>query len=82
MLAVAVADKLPEALSAVYTYFAPEEAARGLGVYAILWQIEAAKRAQLKWLYLGFAIDESDKMRYKRNYRPQQRLQNEQWIDV
>ena len=81
LLAVAVSDHLPDALSAVYTFFTPEQALRGLGVYAVLWQLEAARRAGLTWLYLGFAIDDCAKMRYKRDYKPQQRLRKGRWSD-
>ena len=81
LLAVAVSDKLPDALSAVYTFFEPTENARGLGVYAVLWQMDAARRAGLSWLYLGFAIDECAKMRYKRDYKPQQRFRGGDWSD-
>lgn len=82
LLAVAVSDRLPDALSAVYTYFAPEHAARGLGVNAILWQVEAARHAGLRWLYLGYAIDGCRKMDYKRLYRPQERLRDGNWVAV
>lgn len=81
LLAVAVSDKLPDALSAVYTFFDPNDSARSLGVYAVLWQIEAARRAALHWLYLGYAIDDCAKMSYKRDYRPQQRFIGGQWTD-
>jgi arginyl-tRNA--protein-N-Asp/Glu arginylyltransferase len=79
LLAVAVSDQVPDALSAVYTFFAPEEAVRGLGVYAVMWQVEAARQAGLTWLYLGFAIDDCVKMRYKRDFKPQQRLREGHW---
>jgi arginine-tRNA-protein transferase len=82
LLAVAVSDRLPDALSAVYTFFDPEHHLRGLGVYAVLWQIEAARRAGLDWLYLGYAIDGCRKMDYKRLYRPQQRLHDGVWVEV
>jgi arginine-tRNA-protein transferase len=81
LLAVAVTDELPQALSAVYTFFDVEHAARGLGVLAILWQIEIAKRANRQWVYLGFAIDDCAKMSYKGDYRPQHRFLNNRWIE-
>ena len=81
LLAVAVTDQLPDALSAMYTFFSPKEALRGLGVYAVLWQLDAARRAGLTWLYLGFAIDDCAKMRYKRNFKPQQRLREGHWAE-
>lgn len=82
LLAVAVTDRLPHALSAVYTFFDPACAERSLGVYAVLWQIEEARRLQLEWLYLGYWIGGSPKMRYKADYRPQQRLIKGEWVDA
>ncbi len=79
LLAVAVSDRLPRALSAVYTFYEPGDAGRGLGVYAVLWQIEAARQAGLDWLYMGFAIAGCRKMEYKTGYRPQERLRDGRW---
>ncbi len=70
LLAVAVVDHLPQGLSAVYTFYAPEEAHRGLGTFAILWQIEEARRLNLPWVYLGYWIASSSKMAYKADFRP------------
>lgn len=69
---VAVVDVLSDGLSAVYTFFDPDHAKRGLGTYAVLWQIEAAKRMGLSWLYLGYWIADCRKMAYKIKFRPQQ----------
>lgn len=69
-LAVAVIDVLECGLSAVYTFFDPAEGKRGLGVFAVLWLIEEAKRRSLPYLYLGYLIHESQKMSYKARYRP------------
>lgn len=79
LLGVAVADLLPDGLSAVYTFFEPEEPARGLGVYAILWEIAEAKRRGLEYLYLGYWIDESPKMSYKINYQPLEAFHQGHW---
>jgi arginine-tRNA-protein transferase len=70
LLAVAVTDLLPDALSAVYTFFGPEHSRASPGVFAILWQIAEARRRGLAHLYLGYWIAASDKMRYKDEYRP------------
>ena len=70
LLAVAVVDRLKDGLSAVYTFFEPDSADRSLGVYAVLWQIEEARRLDLDWLYLGFWIEMCRKMAYKSQYRP------------
>ncbi|HQU16413.1 MAG: arginyltransferase [Chromatiales bacterium 21-64-14] len=70
LLAVAVVDHLDDALSAVYTYYDPDCPARGLGTYAILWQIQEARHRGYRWLYLGYWIRECAKMRYKDQFRP------------
>lgn len=69
-LAVAVIDMLEHGLSAVYTFFEPDEYKRGLGVFAVLWLIEEVKRRGLPYLYLGYLIYDSPKMSYKAHYHP------------
>lgn len=80
LIAVAVTDHLPDGLSAVYTFFDCDRARRSLGSYTILWQISAARRAGLPWLYLGYWIQSCQKMSYKAQYVPQERLVNNAWI--
>lgn len=79
LLAVAVVDRLPRALSAVYTFFDPAESARSLGVLAVLQQIEHARSAGLPHLYLGYWVPGSAKMDYKQNYQPQELLGAQGW---
>jgi arginyl-tRNA--protein-N-Asp/Glu arginylyltransferase len=79
LLAVAVTDTTPAGLSAVYTFFDPDRAHGSPGVFSILWQIEAARRRKLPWLYLGFWIPGCRKMEYKQDYRPLQLLSEEGW---
>lgn len=79
LLAVAVTDQLANGLSAVYTFFDPEEHRRSMGIYAILWQIQEAQRRQMDWLYLGYWIKECRKMNYKGEFRPLQILRDGRW---
>lgn len=79
LLAVAVTDELPDALSAVYTFYEPGIPARSLGTYAILMQIEEARRLGMAWLYLGYWIAESRKMSYKGRFRPFETLDADGW---
>ncbi len=81
-LAVAVADVLERGLSAVYTFFDPAEQQRGLGVFAVLWLIEEAKRRGLPYLYLGYLIHESPKMAYKARYRPLEVFRDGRWFPL
>ncbi len=79
LIAVAIVDKLDNAFSAVYTFFDPDYSAYSPGVFAILWQIQQARQHRLKWLYLGFWIEQCAKMSYKTQYRPCQLYIDRQW---
>lgn len=80
LLAVAVTDHMLNGLSAVYTFYDPEQTRRSLGRYAILWQIGEARRLELEALYLGYWIKECRKMSYKTEYRPLELLVNQRWV--
>lgn len=80
LLAVAVTDQLPDALSAVYTFFEPEFASRSLGTLAVLEQIRWAQRAGISHLYLGYWIGDHPKMAYKARFAPLEILHNGRWV--
>ncbi len=80
LVCVAVVDYLNNALSSVYTFFDPDCSNRSLGTFSILWQIQAAKERGLEWLYLGFWIQQCQKMAYKNLFRPIEAYQNGAWI--
>jgi len=80
LIGVAVTDVIKSGYSAVYTFFDPEEGSkRGLGVYAILWQLERASRIGLDFVYPGFWIKDCQKMNYKTRYQPIEGLQRGKW---
>ncbi len=80
LLAIAVTDVLPNGLSAVYTFYDPDEERRSLGRYAILWQIGEALRLDLQAVYLGYWIKNCRKMNYKTQYRPIELFVNQRWV--
>lgn len=82
LLAIAVVDKLDDGLSAVYTFFDPDIAHRSLGRYAILTQIEEARKQNLEWLYLGYWIANCKKMHYKDEYQPLEYFYHDTWHRV
>jgi arginyl-tRNA--protein-N-Asp/Glu arginylyltransferase len=82
LVAVAVTDRLDDGLSAVYTFFDPEETKRGLGNFAILQQIELCRILHLDWLYLGYWIEDSPKMAYKRRFTPLQGYIRDHWENL
>ncbi len=79
LVGVAVSDLLADSISAVYTYYAPEQQARSLGTYAILAQVEYARQLGLSYVYLGFWLCDHPKMDYKRNFRPLEVLESGHW---
>lgn len=70
LLAGGVVDRVPQGLSAVYTYFEPGLPDRSLGTYAILAEIERARVLGVPYLYLGYWVPGSAKMDYKRQFQP------------
>ncbi len=82
LLGVAVTDVTPAGLSAVYTFFDPAQRSRGLGTFAILAQLDWARRLALPHLYLGYWIDGHPKMDYKRRFRPAEVLGERGWTPL
>ncbi|WP_106478619.1 arginyltransferase [Phytohalomonas tamaricis] len=81
LIIVAAVDTLSHGLSAIYTFFDPDERwqTRSLGSYAILWQIEHARIHDLPYVYLGYWIRTCQKMRYKQNFQPLEYLDGRLW---
>ena len=79
LVCVAVTDLMDNGLSAVYTYYNPDLMKRSLGVYAVLWQIEDAKKRDLPAVYLGYWIKQCPKMKYKKEFKPLEMFINNRW---
>ncbi len=80
LVGVAVADCFADGLSAVYTFFDPSQSSRGLGTYAILWQIQYTKQLSRPWVYLGYWIRDCRKMSYKTGFQPAEGFKNGAWV--
>jgi leucyl-tRNA---protein transferase len=79
LVAVAVTDVLPDALSAVYSYFDPDQPARGLGTAALLAQLAHARDSGRRYVYLGFWLEGHPKMDYKSRFAPAEVLHDGRW---
>jgi arginyl-tRNA--protein-N-Asp/Glu arginylyltransferase len=86
---VSIIDIVRDGVSAVYTFYDTEDRNARLGTlnkrasygtYNVLWQIEWAKTLNLPYLYLGYWIQDSQKMAYKNNFQPLQKLIDGEWV--
>ena len=81
LLAVALTDVLSDGLSMVYSFFDPAEAARSLGTFMVLDHIARARAMGLPYVYLGYWVEGSRKMDYKRRFHPLEAYDGRRWHD-
>ena len=79
LLSACLTDWVSDGLSAVYSFFDPDQDRRSLGTYAILWLVSRAQSLGLPYVYLGYWVPESRKMAYKVRFRPSEALSGGMW---
>ena len=79
LVAVSVIDVVSDGLSAVYTFFHPGHASRSLGTFAVQALISKAESLGLPFVYLGYWIENCDKMNYKKRFKPLQGYIDDSW---
>ncbi len=68
--AVAIYDRVVNGLSALYQFFEPELESASPGSYMIAWLVERARELGLAYVYLGYYIEDCQKMAYKARFKP------------
>ena len=79
LVAACLTDLLDDGLSMIYSYYDPNQPDRSLGTQMILHHIDWAQRLGLPYVYLGYWIEESDKMNYKSKFQPLEAYQDDTW---
>jgi arginyl-tRNA--protein-N-Asp/Glu arginylyltransferase len=81
LVAVGYVDRLPEALSAMYFFYDPDERHRSLGTFNVLSVIAAARARSVPYVYLGYYVDGCRSLEYKARFRPNEVLATDgNWV--
>ncbi|MBC7135528.1 MAG: arginyltransferase, partial [Oceanibaculum nanhaiense] len=79
LVAVMLADRQSDGLSAVYSFYNPATPKKALGTFMILDAVNRTRQAGLDYLYLGYWIKGSQKMAYKTRFTPLEGLGSNGW---
>jgi len=81
LVAVGYVDRLPDALSAMYFFYDPDERHRSLGTFNVLSVIAAARARGIPHVYLGYYVDGCRSLEYKARFRPNEVLATDgRWV--
>src|SRR5690606_6110474 len=79
LVAGLLADRASDSVSAAYSFFDPAQPRRSLGTMVVLWLVEQARALGLPQVYLGYWVDGSETMHYKRRFPAVEALQDGSW---
>ncbi len=89
VVAVGIYDETPNALSAVYFFYAPEIARLSPGVANVMLAVERAKDQHHSHVYLGYRVAGCRSLEYKGRFKPHQLLvgrpsmdEEPRWVDA
>jgi leucyl-tRNA---protein transferase len=79
LIAASYLDVGSKGVSSIYAFFDPEHAHRSLGTATVLWEIVVARRSAKRWYYPGYCYVEPSGYDYKRQFRPMESYDWEDW---
>ena len=79
LVGASLIDLLDDGVSAVYSFYDPEQPRRSLGTWSILWLVEHCRRYGQPFVYLGYWIADSPKMAYKGRFPALEQLAGGVW---
>jgi arginine-tRNA-protein transferase len=81
LVAASLIDLLDDGVSAVYSFYDPQQPKRSLGTWSVLWLVEQCRRQGQPFVYLGYWIADSPKMAYKARFPALERLIGGAWTN-
>lgn len=82
LIGACLTDLLADGLSLVYSFFDSDFQDRSLGQYIILDHIDIARNSGCPYVYLGYWVSGSEKMDYKKKFKPSEILSPEGWVPL
>jgi leucyl-tRNA---protein transferase len=80
LVGACLSDQQSDGMSMIYSFFdVGPDALKGLGTYIILDHILRTAKAGLPFVYLGYWVEGSERMKYKTSFRPLERLGRDGW---
>jgi arginine-tRNA-protein transferase len=79
---VTIIDIINDGISAVYTFYDCNDQKLSLGTMSIIWLLNLCDKENLSFLYLGYWIYESQKMKYKTNFKPYELMIEGVWQEA
>ena len=79
LISFSLVDILDDGISMVYSVFNPDFKERSLGTYMILDHNNLTLEMDLQYVYLGYWVQGSSKMDYKKRFSPLEVFTNDKW---
>ena len=82
LISFSLVDILDDGISMVYSVFNPDFKERSLGTYMILDHNNLTLEMDLQYVYLGYWVQGSSKMDYKKRFSSLEVFTNDKWVCV